>query len=85
MFYVYVIQNQDCGDLYFGYSSNLKKRILDHNSGLSRYTKKSSAWELIYYEAYKNKKDAQKREQQIKHHGRVYSQLKRRILGGGEN
>ena len=32
MHYVYVIQNNE-GEMYIGYSRNLKSRIKDHNSG----------------------------------------------------
>lgn len=48
--------------LYIGYSSNLKQRINDHKKAKVKTTKKFLPVKLIFYEAYINKKDAQRRE-----------------------
>ena len=66
MFYVYVLQSQLDAGLYIGYSSNLKRRLLQHNSGLSKATSFRSPWKLIYYEAYLERTDAQGRERFLK-------------------
>lgn len=65
-FYVYVLYNQIKNYIYIGYTSNLKQRIQDHNSGFSKTTKKYLPMELIHYEAYRNKKDAKRRELYLK-------------------
>ena len=83
MFYVYVIQSCINSKLYIGYSSDLKRRLYEHNNGKVNYTRKFKPWVLIYYEAYANEKIARNRERQLKHHGRVYTQLKKRILNEG--
>jgi len=36
-------------------------------------------WTLVYYEAYKARKDAMLREKRLKDHGKALGQLKRRI------
>ena len=77
MYYVYVIQRED-GRLYIGYSSNLKERIEAHKQGKGNWTKRHK-WELVYYEAYKAKDDAKKREQQLKKSGQARRWLKERI------
>ena len=46
-----------------------------HNSGRVDSTRPYLPWELIYYEAYKNKKDATKREKQLKDNHRAKSEL----------
>ena len=67
MFYVYVIQSDMDQTLYYGFTHDLKKRILEHNTGsLSQYTKGKKPWKLIYYEAYINESDAREREKFIK-------------------
>ena len=68
MYYVYVLKNKINGDLYVGYSDNLKKRFEEHNKGRVKSTKNFIPWTLIYYEAYRDKRDATKRERNLKEH-----------------
>jgi len=68
MFYVYFLQSSTNKDLYIGFCRNLKSRFNDHNEGRVRSTKPYKPWILVYYEAYKNIKDATKREKQLKNH-----------------
>ena len=64
--YVYVIQSQMNGSLYVGYSTDLRKRLMEHNRKLVFSTKPYTPWILIHYEAYLNKKDAERREKYLK-------------------
>ncbi|KKP33413.1 MAG: hypothetical protein UR23_C0044G0006 [Candidatus Roizmanbacteria bacterium GW2011_GWA2_32_13] len=66
MFYVYVLKNKKNGDLYVGQNENLRKRFEDHNKGKVKSTKNFVPWILIYYEAYRDKRDATKRERNLK-------------------
>ena len=52
MFYVYVLHSLEDHGLYIGFSTNLKKRISEHEHGASFATKYREPWKLIYYEAY---------------------------------
>jgi len=79
MFYVYVIKSKKDSSIYIGYSNNLVRRMKEHNSGESKYTKNKHPYELIYYEAYKSMSDAKYRENNLKRFAQGYSQLKRRI------
>ncbi len=40
MFYVYILQSNKNKELYIGYTSDLRKRIKEHNQGLNFSTKK---------------------------------------------
>lgn len=62
MYYVYILKSKKDKSLYIGYSKNLKQRLKEHNRGKSTYTKNKIPYDLIYYEAYINKKDAKGRE-----------------------
>jgi predicted GIY-YIG superfamily endonuclease len=64
MYYVYLLLNAE-GKRYIGYTSDLRKRLETHNQGKVKSTK-GSKWELVYYEAYKSKKDAMIREKRLK-------------------
>ena len=66
MFYVYILQSQKNRELYIGYTSDLKRRITEHNQGLNFSTKRYLPWEIIYYEASKEQSDAKRREKYLK-------------------
>lgn len=65
-YYVYILRSIDYDFIYIGYTDNLKRRLKEHNSGLVISTKHYYPLELIHYEAYKNKKDAKRREEYLK-------------------
>lgn len=58
MYYVYVIKSLKDGKLYVGYTDNLKDRIKRHNGGQVDSTKSRRPFRLVFYEAFKNKRDA---------------------------
>ena len=78
MFYVYVIRNTK-KTLYIGTTTDLRRRVNEHNEGKSKYTSEYDNWDLVYYEAYKSKIDANDRERKLKQFGSSYGKLKKRI------
>ncbi|MCX6355760.1 MAG: GIY-YIG nuclease family protein [Candidatus Aureabacteria bacterium] len=66
MYYVYILQSERDNNLYIGYTNNLKERILLHNTGKVFSTKNRTPLQLIYYEAFMDKKDASEREKWLK-------------------
>jgi putative endonuclease len=66
MFYNYIIQSLKNDQLYTGFTSDLKKRINEHNQGLNLSTKRYKPWKIIYYEACVDKDDAMRREEYLK-------------------
>lgn len=71
MHYTYILQCSD-GTLYTGYTLDLDKRVLAHNSGKgSKYTRGRLPVTLLYYEELETKKEALQRERQIKKMGRI--------------
>ncbi|KKR32410.1 MAG: GIY-YIG nuclease superfamily protein [Parcubacteria group bacterium GW2011_GWF2_39_8b] len=77
MFYTYVLKSNS-GELYIGYTHDLKRRFVEHNQGLNLSTKKYKPWVIIYYECCLNQSDAKRRERYLKttQGGRL---LKRRL------
>ncbi len=61
-FYVYVLKSQIKSFLYVGFTHNLKKRFIEHNNREELSTKAYAPLDLIFYEAYRNEKDAKRRE-----------------------
>ena len=67
MFYVYILQSKIKNDqLYFGFTTDLKRRLVEHNQKLNFSTKSYAPWKLIYYEACLDKGDAERREGYLK-------------------
>jgi putative endonuclease len=78
MYYTYVLRSKKNNKFYVGYSSNLRKRFVEHNSGLVDSTRPGVPWLLEYYEACCRMEKAIKREKELKTgFGRAY--LKRRL------
>lgn len=75
MYYVYILRSLKDGKFYIGFASDLQRRIEQHNKGLSLSTKARGPLELVYYEAYRNRKDAMAKERFFKTGwGRNYTQ-----------
>lgn len=65
-FYVYVLKSKEKNFIYVGFTHNLKKRFLEHNNREELSTKAYAPFELIFYEAYRNERDAKRREEYFK-------------------
>ncbi|MBI2630766.1 GIY-YIG nuclease family protein [Candidatus Nomurabacteria bacterium] len=66
MSYTYILKSLIKEKFYVGSTDNLERRMKEHNSGLSYYTKRYMPWRLLYKEKYNNIIDARKREKYFK-------------------
>ncbi len=67
MYVIYALYSQKYNKIYIGYTSDLIDRFHSHNSLSSKgFTSKFRPWKVLYVEFVDTKKDAMKREQQIK-------------------
>ena len=62
MYYVYVLFSQKLHKRYIGFTSDLAKRLLEHNSGKSTFTKAGIPWTLLFQETFQTESEARKRE-----------------------
>jgi len=65
-YYIYVLYNSNKNFIYIGYSESLKERVVKHNAGEVKSTKAYLPLILIFYEAYRTKSDAKRREVYLK-------------------
>jgi putative endonuclease len=79
VYYVYVLKSGKDGLFYTGSTSDLRRRLKEHNTGKVFSTRLRKPFILIYYEAYRIEKDARMREHNLKLRSRAFAQLKRRI------
>lgn len=82
MYAVYVLEHSIHHTLYIGYTNNLKRRLEEHNTRLTKSTiRNDGKWILVYSELYRDRDDAVRREQAFKKHGSAKQKLLQRIKG----
>jgi len=77
IYYVYMLKSKSVKPItYVGYTNNLKKRIILHNSGKGAKFTRGRQWALIYKEKFKSKKEAISREYYIKNNRVLRNKIK---------
>ena len=66
MWYIYIIKSQVTTDYYKGISEDVYRRLEEHNTGLSNFTKSGIPWVLVYFRQMESKRDAIIEERRIK-------------------
>lgn len=67
MHYVYILRSINFSNqIYVGHTSNLKKRLSDHNCGTTAHTDKYRPWNLIMYLAFDDELKALEFEKYLK-------------------
>ena len=66
MWYTYALKSLKDGHLYIGMSKNPEKRLLEHNSGMTKSTKLRKPFKIIYKEECLSRDNARKREKYLK-------------------
>ena len=65
-YFVYVLESEIDGRLYKGQTTDIDKRIEEHNSGKTKSTKGYKPWKLVYFEKYETRDEALLREKFFK-------------------
>ena len=69
---VYLCYEFGCGthfhnnSYYIGSSNNIKKRLIAHNKGRSKYTRNKVPYELVYKKEFNSRSEAYKYEMKLK-------------------
>jgi putative endonuclease len=80
-FYVYMLKSESIKPItYVGYTNDLKKRIILHNSGKGAKFTRGRKWVLIYQEKFKSKSKAISREYYIKKNRSFRKKIKNKYL-----
>lgn len=66
MYFVYILRSLKNSRYYTGFTKDVGKRLIEHNSGLTKGNRYLAPFELIYTETFENETDARKREYYIK-------------------
>ena len=73
MYYLYILRTSS-NTLYVGQTNNIEKRIKEHKNKTSksaRYIRYFNSFNLVYSEKYKTRKEAMRKEIQLKKWSRV--------------
>lgn len=80
MNYTYIVKCRD-NTYYTGWTKDLDRRMKAHNRGNgAKYTRSRRPVRLVYYEAYRTKEEAMRREREIK---RMSRKEKEKLIADG--
>ena len=65
-YHVYILRSINTEEFYVGMSSDLKRRLEDHNRGKVRSTRRNKPWKIIYAERFKTRLEARMKEKYLK-------------------
>ena len=66
MYFVYILLSEKDNKRYIGFTDDIDRRLIEHNTGKVKSTKNRRPLKLIYLEQFENKSVAMKREKEIK-------------------
>jgi putative endonuclease len=65
-YFIYVLKSESTHSSYVGHTSNLEKRLVEHNNGKSLSTRGKRPWRLVYNEECTTRSEAVSRERYFK-------------------
>jgi putative endonuclease len=68
-YFTYILFSERLDKFYSGYTANIDKRIVEHNSGKSKFTKNGVPWKVIKIFTLDSKQEAIVLENKIKKRG----------------
>jgi len=71
MYWVYLLKDKMNGEIYYGYTNNLERRLKEHDV--------ENKWKFIACEGYASELDARNRGRKLKQYGQARTHLKKRL------
>jgi len=62
MYFIYILQSLRDQRTYVGYTDNVERRLIQHNSGYVRSTKHRIPFKLLFTEEFETSREAKRRE-----------------------
>ena len=76
--YVYLLQSRKDRKYYLGWTTDILRRLAEHNEGLNRSTKSRVPFKLVSFEIFSTKEKAKAREKALKKNHRMLDLFKKR-------
>jgi putative endonuclease len=64
--YVYILKSIKNNSYYLGSTSDISRRLMEHNQGKTTYTKNLMPWKLVFYKKYDTLVQARQVEYKLK-------------------
>jgi len=66
MYYVYIIESEQSGKWYYGFTERPEERLKEHNGNHSHYTSGKGPWVLIFLRRFERETEALAFEKKLK-------------------
>jgi len=66
IYYVYIIQSEKDKGFYTGLTTDVGRRLKEHDKSDTKTTRSKKPWKLVYFEKFENRTEARKREKYLK-------------------
>lgn len=66
MYFTYILKSIKNIKYYTGHTNNLGERLVEHNAGKSKYSKRYAPWKVVYREIFETEDEAVRREKYFK-------------------
>ena len=66
MYKVYILISEKFAKTYVGFTDNLDRRLIEHNSGKSEFSSRYKPWKILYFEDHEKLENAVSREKYFK-------------------
>ncbi|MDO8520689.1 MAG: GIY-YIG nuclease family protein [bacterium] len=66
MYYVYILQSEKDASRYIGVTTDLRKRLQEHNLGRAKYSSAKRPYKILWYSAFLEKQRAYDFERYLK-------------------
>jgi putative endonuclease len=71
-YYVYILESMVDGDFYKGSTHDYVKRLEEHNSGTSKFTRTKMPWKLVFVQVFGTLREALILEKKLKRCNKDY-------------
>ena len=78
--YVYLLKSRQDGTSYVGWTTDVLRRLVEHNAGQTSWTRRKRPWQLIGFETHPNVQQAKDHERMLKKRTGMLNAFKKRLL-----
>ena len=64
--YVYLLRSRKDGTFYVGWTTDVLRRLVEHNQGLSEFTRRKKPWQVVGFATYPSAEEAKVRERMLR-------------------
>jgi putative endonuclease len=78
--YIYLLESRNDQTFYVGWTTDVLRRLAEHNHNFSGFTRRKTPWRLIGFEVVGSAAEAKARERALKRNPHILQLFKKRML-----